>query len=66
MLPKANYLEDQKPLVIRNYILLLHSLLVRGCDFQHDGPQIDLGSTLKKAVVMGNIFTVGLNYSKNG
>ena len=37
------------------------SLLVKGCDFQHDAPQIDLGSTLKKAVVMGNIFTVSKN-----
>ena len=38
----------------------LHSLLVKGCDFQHDAPQIDLGKSLKKAVVMGNIITVRL------
>lgn len=44
-------------------IFLFFSLLVRGCNFQHDAPQIDLGSSLKKAVVMGNIFTVRLDYT---
>jgi len=34
------------------------SLLVRGCDFQYDGAQIDMGNSLKKAVIVGNIFTV--------
>jgi len=31
---------------------------VRGCDFQYDGAQIDMGNSLKKAVIVGNIFTV--------
>ena len=35
-----------------------HSLLVRGCDFQYPASQIDLGSTLKKAVITGNIISV--------
>lgn len=38
----------------------LFSLLVTGCDFQHDAPQIDLGDSLEKAVIMGNIITVRL------
>ncbi|KAL5502665.1 hypothetical protein EMCRGX_G009473 [Ephydatia muelleri] len=33
------------------------SLQVRGCDFQQDGNQINLSTTLKKAVITGNIFT---------
>ena len=37
---------------------LLPSLQVRGCDFQQDGNQINLSTTLKKAVITGNIFTV--------
>lgn len=40
------------------FFYFLYSLMVKGCDFQHDGPQVDLGSTLKKAVIMGNIFEV--------
>ena len=35
-----------------------HSLLVRGCDFQYPANQVDLGSTLKKAVITGNIISV--------
>ena len=31
---------------------------MRGCDFQFDANQINLGSTLKKAVITGNLFTV--------
>ena len=37
------------------------SLFVKGCDFQHDAPQISLGNSLKKAIVMGNVFTVRLS-----
>ena len=33
-------------------------VLVRGCDFQYDGNQISLGTSLKKAVITGNIITV--------
>ena len=40
------------------------SLMVKGCDFQHDAPQIDLGNSLKKAVVIGNIITVRLQLFK--
>ena len=40
---------------------ILCSLLVRGCDFQFDGNQISLGSSLKKAIITGNIITVSLN-----
>lgn len=32
------------------------SLLVRGCDFQYNGNQINLGDTLMKAIITGNIF----------
>jgi len=45
--------------------MCLHAILLlylqpawRGCDFQYDGAQIDMGNSLKKAVIVGNIFTV--------
>lgn len=41
-------------------LITIFSLLVTGCDFQHDAPQIDLGDSLEKAVIMGNIITVRL------
>ena len=47
-------------LVMTLHFLSLYSLLVTGCDFQHDAPQIDLGKSLQKAVVIGNIITVRL------
>lgn len=37
------------------------SLLVRGCDFQYPASQVDLGSTLKKAVITGNIISGSTN-----
>lgn len=37
-----------------------NSLVVKGCDFQHDAPQVNLGNSLKKAVIIGNIFSVRL------
>ena len=40
----------------------LCSLLVRGCDFQYDANQVSLGSSLKKAIITGNIITVSLIY----
>ena len=33
------------------------SLIVRGCEFQEDKPQIELGESVRRAVIMGNIFT---------
>ena len=33
------------------------SLLVRGCEFQEDKPQIELGEGVRRAVITGNIFT---------
>ena len=33
------------------------SLSVRGCEFQQNGAQIEIGPTVKKAVVVGNLFT---------
>jgi len=33
------------------------SLLVRGCEFQEDKPQIELGEAVQRAVISGNLFT---------
>jgi Pectate lyase superfamily protein len=33
------------------------SLLVRGCEFQEDRPQIDLGEDVRRAIISGNLFT---------
>ncbi len=33
------------------------SLLVRGCEFQEDKPQIELGEAVRRAVISGNLFT---------
>ncbi len=33
------------------------SLLVRGCEFQQNKPQIQLGEAVRRAVITGNIFT---------
>ena len=51
-------LEVKETVVHACCVMNFNSLLVKGCDFQHDAPQIDLGSTLKKAIVIGNVFTV--------
>ena len=32
-------------------------LLVRGCEFQEDKPQIELGEAVRRAVITGNLFT---------
>jgi hypothetical protein len=32
------------------------SLVVRGCEFQEDKPQIELGESVRRAVITGNIF----------
>jgi hypothetical protein len=37
-----------------------NSLVVKGCNFQHDAPQVNLGNSLKKAVIVGNIISVRL------
>jgi hypothetical protein len=31
--------------------------LVRGCEFQQDKPQIDIGEGVRRAVISDNIFT---------
>jgi len=44
------------------------SVLVRGCEFQEDKPQVDLGEDVRRAVITGNIITGKLrvtNHSKN-
>jgi len=33
------------------------TLLVRGCEFQEDKPQIELGEAVRRAVIADNIFT---------
>ena len=33
------------------------TLLVRGCEFQQDKPQIELGEAVRRAVISDNIFT---------
>ncbi len=33
------------------------SLVVRGCEFQEDKPQIELGEAVRRAIITGNIFT---------
>jgi hypothetical protein len=33
------------------------TLLVRGCEFQQDKPQIDLGEKVRRAVIADNIIT---------
>ncbi len=33
------------------------SLVVRGCEFQEDKPQIELGEGVRRAVITGNLFT---------
>lgn len=33
------------------------SVLVRGCEFRHDGNQVELGKDIRRAVVTGNLFT---------
>ncbi len=33
------------------------TLLVRGCEFQEDKPQIELGEAIRRAVIAENIFT---------
>jgi hypothetical protein len=33
------------------------TLLVRGCEFQEDKPQIELGEAVRRAVITENIFT---------
>ncbi len=33
------------------------SVLVRGCEFRRDAPQVELGSDVRRAVVIGNIIT---------
>ncbi|HEV58749.1 MAG TPA: hypothetical protein ENN87_14840 [Phycisphaerales bacterium] len=35
------------------------TLLVRGCEFRQDRPQIDLGADVRRAVITGNIWTGG-------
>ncbi len=33
------------------------TVLVRGCEFQEDKPQIELGETVRRAVIAGNVFS---------
>jgi len=33
------------------------SLIVRGCEFQQDKPQIELGDSVRRAIITGNLFT---------
>ena len=33
------------------------TVLVRGCEFRHDGPQVELGKGVRRAVITSNIFT---------
>ncbi len=33
------------------------TVLVRGCEFRHDGPQVELGKGVRRAIVIGNVFT---------
>jgi hypothetical protein len=33
------------------------TLLVRGCEFQQDKPQIEIGEGVRRAVISDNIFT---------
>ncbi|HEV2328195.1 MAG TPA: glycosyl hydrolase family 28-related protein [Verrucomicrobiae bacterium] len=33
------------------------TVLVRGCEFQHDAPQIELDKDVRRAVITGNVFT---------
>ncbi len=42
------------------------SLLVRGCEFQEDKPQIDLGEKVRRAVISGNIITGKLRVVNQG
>ena len=42
------------------------SLLVRGCEFQEDKPQIDLGEKVRRAVISDNIITGKLRVVNHG
>ncbi len=42
------------------------SLLVRGCEFREDKPQIDLGEKVRRAVISGNIITGKLRVVNHG
>ena len=33
------------------------TLLVNGCEFREDKPQIELGGQVRRAVIIGNVFT---------
>ena len=33
------------------------SIVIRGCEFQEDKPQIELGVTVRRAVITDNLFT---------
>jgi hypothetical protein len=33
------------------------SLVVNGCDFKTNGPQVELSGNMKRAVISGNLFT---------
>ena len=42
------------------------TLLVNGCEFREDKPQIELGGQVRRAVISGNVFTGKPRLTNNG